>query len=81
MKNNNLPGSHPKMNLELPDEDANSLVAESGKNWDNGYNFDERIDDEEEDILINEADKFNPEQAKQEKEKRIEELKKSETEK
>ena len=74
MKKNYIPGSHPSMNLKLPDGDANSLVADSGKNWDNGYNFDERIDDEE-DNLANEADKFDPEQAEREKQKRIEELK------
>ena len=76
MNKNYIPGSHPNMNLELPDGDANSLVAKSGKNWDNGYNFDERIDDSEEDVLTNEAGKFNPELAKQEKQKRIDELNK-----
>ena len=76
MRNNNIPGSHRNMNLELPDGDANSLVAKSGKNWDNGYNFDERIDDEDEDILSEEANHFDPKKAEQEKQKRIDELNK-----
>lgn len=41
-----VPGSNPDWNLELPDGDSNSLVTKDGKNWDNGYNFDE-IDTEE----------------------------------
>ena len=76
MRNNNIPGSHRNMNLELPDGDANSLVAKSGKNWDNGYNFDERIDDDDEDVLSEEANRFDPKKAEQEKQKRIDELNK-----
>lgn len=41
-----VPGSNPDWNLELPDGDDNSLVTKDGKNWDNGYNFDEKDDDE-----------------------------------
>ncbi len=61
-----IPGSKPDYNLELPDGDVNSLVAKSGKNWDNGYNFDEKEEPE---------DDFDPEAAKKAKEERRRELK------
>ena len=43
-----IPGSDPDWDLELPDGDSNSLVTKDGKNWDNGFNFDEKDDNEEE---------------------------------
>ena len=66
-----IPGSRPDRNLELPDGDLNSLVTKSGKNWDNGYNFDEKDGSTEEltyDDLAKKV-KFDPaaaEKAKQE---------------
>lgn len=59
-----IPGSKPDYNLELPDGDVNSLVAKSGKNWDNGYNFDE------EDL----EDDFDPEAAQKAREERKKEI-------
>lgn len=58
-----IPGSNPAWGRELPDEDSNSLVDKNGKNWDNGYNFDERDTEPEEttyDDLANEV-KFRQE--------------------
>ena len=55
-----IPGTNPKWGRELPDRDDNSLVDEYGNNYDNGYNFDER--DEEE------IPEFDPEAAKKAKE-------------
>lgn len=57
-----IPGTNPKWGRELPDEDINSLVDKNGNNWDNGYNFDEK-DDEEDDIPP-----FDPEAAKKARE-------------
>ena len=63
MKDNRyIPGTNPKWNRELPDEDDNSLVDKHGNNYDNGYNFDER--DEDDDIP-----EFDPEAAKKAREK------------
>ena len=45
-----IPGTNPNWNRELSDEDVNSLVDAAGNNYDNGYNFDERLDDDEEDL-------------------------------
>ncbi|MDO5480460.1 MAG: hypothetical protein Q4F58_02200 [Candidatus Saccharibacteria bacterium] len=61
-----IPGTNPNWNRELPDEDTNSLVDKHGNNYDNGYNFDEK-DDDEDDIP-----EFNPEAAQKlrEEEKR-----------
>lgn len=61
-----IPHTNPDWNLELPDGDLNSLVSKDGKNHDDGYNFDEK-DDEEDDIP-----EFNPEAAQKlrEEEKR-----------
>ena len=71
-----IPGSQPSMNLELPDGDANSLVSKSGKNWDNGYNFDEKINNGKTtfDNLADELGGFDPKQAEIERQKRTEEL-------
>ena len=71
-----IPGSHPDMGLELPDGDTNSLVSKSGDNWDNGYNFDEKIDDKETTFknLAEEVDVFDPNRANMEKRKRVAEL-------
>lgn len=44
-----IPGSNPDWKLNLPEGYDNSLVSDDGKNWDNGWNFDEKSDDEEED--------------------------------
>ena len=43
-----IPGSSSEWNLDLPEGMDNSLVDENGKSWDNGYNFDEKADDDEE---------------------------------
>ena len=63
-----IPGSNPEWGQELPEGMFNSLVNKNGRNWDNGYNFDEKDDDygpEETtfDSLIDEV-KFDPEAAK-----------------
>ena len=42
-----IPGTNPEWERELPEGYSNSLVDKNGKNWDNGYNFDERDDDDE----------------------------------
>ena len=62
-----LPGTNPAWGRELPDGYDNSLVDKNGNNWDNGYNFDERddeIDDDKTtyDNLIDEVP-FNKEDA------------------
>lgn len=62
MEKRYIPGTNPKWNRELPDEDLNSLVDKNGNNYDNGYNFDEH-DDEEEEIP-----EFDPEAAKKARE-------------
>lgn len=41
-----IPGTNPEWGRELPDEDDNSLVDKNGRNWDNGYNFDEKNNDD-----------------------------------
>ncbi len=58
MKEKFIPGSDSEWGLELPDGDVNSLVSKDGKNWDNGYNFDERDSEEE-------IPEFDPEKARQ----------------
>ncbi len=52
-----IPHTNPDWNLELPDGDLNSLVSKDGKNHDDGYNFDEKDDEEE-------FPPFDPEAAK-----------------
>ena len=41
-----IPHTNPNWNLKLPDGDLNSLVSEDGRNHDDGFNFDERDDEE-----------------------------------
>ena len=52
-----IPGTKPEWGRKLPDGDLNSLVDASGNNYDNGFNFDEKDDDDE-------VPEFNPEEAK-----------------
>lgn len=63
-----IPGTKPAWGRELPDGYDNSLVDKNGKNWDNGYNFDEKDDEIDDngttyDNLINEVS-FNEVTAK-----------------
>lgn len=44
-----IPGTNHKWGVELPEGYDNSLVTSSGRNRDDGYNFDEPSDDDEED--------------------------------
>ena len=60
-----IPGTNPNWNRELPDEDYNSLVDKNGKNYDNGYNFDEPKDPED---LEDDIPEFDPEAAKKARE-------------
>ena len=62
--NGNIPHTNPDWNLELPDGDLNSLVSKDGKNHDDGYNFDEK--DDEEDIP-----EFDPETARKAREEAL----------
>ena len=67
-----IPGTDPDWGRELPDEDDNSLVDKAGKNWDNGYNFDEEEGDKKEttyDDLSQEV-KYDPEAALKAREER-----------
>ena len=57
-----IPHTNPDWNLELPEGYDNSLVDKHGTVHDDGYNFDER-DDDEEDIPP-----FDPEAAKKARE-------------
>ena len=70
-----IPGSNPKWGLELPDDDSNSLVSKSGQNWDNGYNFDEKDDEEENNKSIyddlGKEIKFDPEAAEKAKKEEV----------
>lgn len=66
---NYIPGTNPAWGRELPDEDDNSLVDKYGKNYDNGYNFDEPKD--EEDL---EPEEFDPEKARKAREEAIKNL-------
>ncbi|MBR1875058.1 hypothetical protein IJ798_01625 [Candidatus Saccharibacteria bacterium] len=52
-----IPGTNPDWGRKLPDGDLNSLVDASGNNYDNGFNFDEKDNDDE-------VPEFNPEEAK-----------------
>ncbi|MBR3169443.1 hypothetical protein IKF23_03320 [Candidatus Saccharibacteria bacterium] len=45
-----IPGTNPNWDRELPDGDTNSLVDKNGNNYDDGYNFDEKDDDNSSDI-------------------------------
>lgn len=44
---NYIPGTNPDWGKELPDGYNNSLVDKAGYSWDNGFNFDEKDDEEE----------------------------------
>lgn len=64
-----IPGTKPKWKRELPDSNYNSLVDKNGKNYENGYNFDEKVDDDE--ISFSDLEKttnFDPEEAKKARE-------------
>ena len=61
--NDFIPHTNPDWNLELPDGDLNSLVSKDGKNHDDGYNFDEKDDEEDEKISP-----FDPKSAKKARE-------------
>ena len=62
-------GTNPKWGRELPDGYDNSLVDKAGNNYDNGWNFDEKDDDDivTYDSLAEEV-KFDPNVAKKAKE-------------
>lgn len=55
-----IPHTNPNWNLELPDGDLNSLVSKDGRNHDDGFNFDEKDDDD--------TPEFDPEAAKKARE-------------
>ncbi|MBR3132101.1 hypothetical protein IKG33_01680 [Candidatus Saccharibacteria bacterium] len=63
-----MPSSNPDWDLELPDGDDNSLVTKDGKSWDNGYNFDEKDDDEKDT-----PEEFDPAAAQKAREEAIKE--------
>ena len=42
-----IPGTNPNWGVNLPDGYSNSLVDAAGRNRDDGYNFDERDDDDD----------------------------------
>lgn len=56
-----IPHTNPDWDLELPDGDLNSLVDKHGTVHDDGYNFDEKDDEEEVPV-------FDPEAAKKARE-------------
>jgi hypothetical protein len=58
-----IPHTNPDWGLELPEGYNNSLVDANGRNHDDGYNFDEKDDDEDEKIPP-----FDPESAKKARE-------------
>ncbi|MDO4527109.1 MAG: hypothetical protein Q4B87_03410 [Candidatus Saccharibacteria bacterium] len=68
-----IPGTNPAWDRELPDENYNSLVDKHGRNYDNGYNFDEPKDKEDEEDQ--EPEEFDPEKARKAREEAIENLK------
>ena len=41
-----IPHTNPNWNLKLPEGDVNCLVSADGRNHDDGFNFDERDDEE-----------------------------------
>lgn len=43
-----IPGTNPAWGREVPDGYDNSLVDKAGNNYDNGWNFDEKDDEENE---------------------------------
>ena len=52
-----IPGTNPKWNRSLPDGTVNSLVDEYGNSYDNGFNFDEKDDEDGWDEVADMADK------------------------
>lgn len=58
-----IPHTNPNWDRELPDGDTNSLVDKNGNNYDDGFNFDEKDDDNSSDIP-----EFNPEAARKARE-------------
>jgi hypothetical protein len=52
-----IPGTNPKWNRNLPDGSVNSLVDEYGNSYDNGFNFDEKDDEDGWDEVADMADK------------------------
>lgn len=66
-----IPHTNPDWGLELPEGYDNSLVDANGRNHDDGYNFDEKDDDEEK------IPPFDPESAEKAREKAREEAKKA----
>ena len=52
-----IPGTNPKWNRNLPDGTVNSLVDEYGNSYDNGFNFDEKDDEDGWDEVADMADK------------------------
>lgn len=52
-----IPGTNPKWNRNLPDGTVNSLVDEYGNGYDNGFNFDEKDDEDGWDEVADMADK------------------------
>ncbi len=77
MEKNFIPGTNPKWERELPDSDYNSLVDKNGENYDNGYNFDERKDDEDETTFsdLEKTTTFDPENAKKAREEALKQSK------
>ena len=61
-----IPNTNPDWNLELPEGYSNSLVDKHGRNYDDGYNFDEKDDDKDD-----ETPKFDPEAAKKAREEAL----------
>ena len=60
-----IPGTRPGWGRELRDDENNALIDKNGNAWDNGYNFDEKDDDD--------TPEFDPEAAKKAREKDAEE--------
>lgn len=70
-----IPGTHPTWNKELPEGYDNSLTDKAGHSWDNGYNFDEKNDDDDETFTaFDELSKvkYDPETAMKAREERTE---------
>ena len=55
-----IPGTKPEWNRDLPDGDSNSLVDRNGENYDNGNNFDEKIDDDADSSSFQSLTKLEP---------------------
>lgn len=61
-----IPGTRPEWGRELRDDENNALIDKNGNTWDNGYNFDEKDDEDS-------VPEFDPEAAKKAREKDAEE--------